>query len=235
MNEKLRQKLFEDILESAVHEYVNTTPTGLEEFMTGEEHVFSAAFERKMKQLIRSVGRWTWWRRHKGLARRLVAVSVVVLMAGSYSLMKVDAFRIPILTFFYEVGEKFSQIGAKPDDDAQTRKITDKFDEYLPTYVPDGFNLLKVLEYDDRCTLKYVNDDGREYALYFGKTIQHVAFDTENKDGSKTVDIDGTRVVIISKNKRIQAIMEKQGCKYTLVGDLSDYETVTILKSIKNF
>lgn len=243
MKQELKNEMFETMLRGAFQDYAKTAAPELE---TREElqargvelHSFSPEFEGKMKKLIRKTKRRAWWSDHRKRIQHTAAAFVVLIVAGGVLVTQVDAVRIPVVSFFISVSEKFSEI--QIGSSAESPMISERFDAYLPTYWPEGFVVESVNEGKDSIEVQYAKDDGSGYffVLTLSATSKGGAYDTENAEICKR-SIQGYPAVLIEKvkegNEYTQIIWTPKNGEYYIAGYLPAEEAVQMLESVQNF
>ena len=243
MKQELKNEMFEAMLRSAFQDHAKTAEPELE---TREElqaqgvelHSFSPEFEGKMKKLIKKTKRKAWWSDHRKRVQRTAAMFAVLIAAGGVLVTQVDAVRIPVMSFIISVNEKFSeiQIGSSGENSV----LSEKFQDYLPTYLPEGFVVENVNEERNSVEVQYVKEDGSGY--FFVLTISPAskggAYDTENAT-IREISIQGYPAVLIEKVKDgteyTQLIWVPKNGEYHIAGYLPAEEAVQMLESVQNF
>ncbi|WNX84670.1 DUF4367 domain-containing protein [Agathobaculum sp. NTUH-O15-33] len=225
---------FDKLIEIALDEYVELDENC--ELKTEEElrannikpHVFSLKFEKQMKRLIHSEQRRIWWVKHRSVFKRLTVCLVILITIGGVTIANVDAFRISFLSFFLQLDDTHSKVEVQKS----VPSISNEFNHYLPTYVPNGFAVSSVQEYkNDGIDIEYVNDEGQFYILQFKLQQSNASIDTENAYVQEFT-IQGTPALITEKDNRIAITWGINEHMYHLTGYISKDEAVKILESI---
>ena len=77
--------------------------------------------------------------------------------------MQSEAFRVPMMHFFADIKEKSTFFGVK-----QEVYLTEKFQDYEPQYVPDGFSVLQMKEDFEGFSIDYINEEtDQKYSFNF--------------------------------------------------------------------
>ncbi len=135
---------------------------------------------------------------------------------------------MPLLDFFYQVKEKSTFFGVSADSGG---KLTKNFQEYEPTYKPEGFVVTEVHEEEKKFWIKYENEKGSIYRFYFFNEVRDVALDTEDAMASD-VEINGRKTSIVEKDNETRFIMYEENSLFFLTGMLSLKEAYKIMESI---
>lgn len=191
-------------------------------------HVFSERHRKRMQKIFRKARRVEFYKEHRKRMIRIAASFLVIICASVVTVTQVEAFRMPLLDFFYQVKEKSTFFGVSTDNSA---KLTKNFQEYEPTYKPKGFAVVEVYEKEDRFSIKYEDGKGNVYRFYFFSQIRDAALDTEDAVASN-IEINGHKASVIEKGIEIKIIMYKNNSVCYLGGDLPFEEAYEIMKSI---
>lgn len=191
-------------------------------------HVFSERHKKRMQKIFRKARRVEFYKEHRKRMARIAASFLVIICASVITVTQVEAFRMPLLDFFYQVKEKSTFFGVSADNG---KKLTENFQEYEPTYKPKGFAVAEVHEEENKFYLIFVNGNGGTYKFYFFKEIKDFALDTEDAMVSD-IEINGNKASIIEKGNETKIIMYKKNMIFYLGGILSPEEAYKIMKSI---
>lgn len=103
------------------------------------EHEFSKEFERKMKRLIRFSKIRNPIKKMVIFHKRVVALIATIIILFS-SVMGISAVRAAVFGFISDVHEKFTHVFFGEGQSSQN--AADKFVNYEPSYIPEGFKLV---------------------------------------------------------------------------------------------
>ena len=134
------------------------------------DHEFSKRFTRRMNKLIHtySSGKANI-KSHIG-GKRWIAILAAVIMAFSMAL-SVSAVRETIYKFVSQAYQKYTQIFfSQTSSSSQTDSLI--FEAYIPSYIPDGFQLVDQ-EKDDIMMLQY--EKGKDFVSYNQEPIENVS------------------------------------------------------------
>lgn len=231
MNEDFKKKKSEYLLELALEEQLENDPEILN-FKSEDEletpHVFSKEHEKKMKEIFRAASRAERKAKNRKYFQRMAAGVAIMLCLSGFTVMNVEAFRVPVVEFLLDISEKYTLL--QPDTNSQT--LTKNFQIYEPTYVPVGFQVVELSEIEDRFSIDYSTEEQLWYTLIFCYNSRPLSIDTENTS-LETYTINGNKAVIIEKNGILNIIMYSGNSYYELMGNISYDEANKILKSIK--
>lgn len=195
-----------------------------------DKFVFSAAHEKNMKKIFRmarNARNRSVWRKQ---LLRAAACIFVVFGISTVTVLSVDAFRIPILSFFADVKEKATQyqITKKADN-----LLTEKFAEHEPSYVPNGFQVEYVNEKEDLFSILYANGaNGLWYEVCYSNDQSTLSFDTEEAETQADI-INGNQSIIVEKQGKIRITMYMNTAQVLLTGTIPLEEAKKVLQNIK--
>ncbi|MEY8355223.1 DUF4367 domain-containing protein [Lachnospiraceae bacterium 54-53] len=193
------------------------------------EYIFSIDHEAKMKEIFKLAEKKDKMYQRKKLYMKTVASIAIILFLTSLTIANVEAFRIPFMNIFSEIKEKSSIFGVSNGNNI---KLTKKFTDYEPTYVPQGFSVEFVKESDDTYMIQYVNEKlDQWYLLTFSLDAASVAMDTEDSV-VEYFELNKRQFTKITKGNDKRIIMYMNTSQYEVVGNI-DFDTIlNILQSI---
>lgn len=191
-------------------------------------HEFSEQHKKRMRKIFRKAKRIEFYKEHRKRIVKITASFLVIICASVITVTQVEAFRMPLLDFFYQVKEKSTFFGVSADSG---RKLTKNFQEYEPTYKPEGFVVTEVHEEDDEFFLKYEDEKGRMYKFCYFEKIKNFALDTEATMVSN-VEINGNKASIIEKGSETRIIMYEENSIFFLGGTISSEDAYKIIESV---
>lgn len=192
-------------------------------------HEFSEQHKKRMRKIFRKAKRIEFYKEHRKRIVKIAASFLVIICASVITVTQVEAFRMPLLDFFYQVKEKSTFFGVSADSG---RKLTKNFQEYEPTYKPEGFVVTEVHEEDDEFFLKYEDEKGRMYKFCYFEKIKNFALDTEATMVSN-VEINGNKASIIEKGSETRIIMYEENSIFFLGGTISSEDAYKIIESVR--
>ncbi len=191
-------------------------------------HEFSEQHKKRMRKIFRKAKRIEFYKEHRKRIVKIAASFLVIICASVITVTQVESFRMPLLDFFYQVKEKSTFFGVSADSGG---KLTKNFQEYEPTYKPEGFVVTEVHEEEKKFWIKYENEKGSIYRFYFFNEVRDVALDTEDAMASD-VEINGRKTSIVEKDNETRFIMYEENSLFFLTGMLSLKEAYKIMESI---
>lgn len=193
-----------------------------------EIHEFSKRHKEKMEELFKMAAqeenRKKRRRRFRRTAAGLAACFGVTICMGFTS----SAFRRPVLNFFTEVRETYSELLV---DKGEKNSVTKNFQEYEPDYVVEGFYVSSVEEKKEYFKIYYTNTEGGWYYVTCYKIAHSTYVDTEELIEG-TLNIGGEEAQIYDKGSYIQVVFYKDMHQLSVIGNIEIEEMEKILASI---
>lgn len=192
-------------------------------------HVFSERHNQRMKEIFKIAARAEKRRKRRRIVKRAVAGLAACICVSTCMVFSSSAFRIPVMNFFTDVKEKYSELVV---DKGTKTYVTKNFQEYEPRYVPKGFNVAEVVEEDNFFKIRYVNDNGQWYYFACYEYSHSANVDTENAV-KKEIETGENNITVYVKEGNIQAIMYQNFKQFVISGEIDLDEIQKIFESIK--
>ena len=208
----------------------------LSEQLTGGEREFSPGFQAAMDAIIAeeagrgrrgSVPGWT-------RQLRAAALALVCLTGLAFGAMRVEAIRLPLLGFFTGERESYTQVEFPSLEDNDT--FGGQIQDYLPTWLPEGYRLESVDEDSRFIHGLFVREDGEEEKVFLTATPRGGSSVLLDRQGAEVTQTEiGTRGAFIARrtsDQRVIVLMFDNRYVYTLTSYLSPEDAVAIMESI---
>lgn len=233
---ELRSKLFDAVLEEALREDFRLELEALPESAEGRAFAPSAELDRKIELLIRdSRHRVTWKKFHRNARRTAVAAAVLVAVSFG-SLMSVEASRNAIFNAIVSLRSDHAEIQFQDGESSGVQK-SGNVETFRPTYLPDGFTEMNVVESGMTFRTEYQNEKGISI-FFFQFPLSQTGtntIDTENTTHSK-IRIHGQEADLFqaetSKDKS-SIVWGNSTTSFILVSTLDSDELVRIAESVQ--
>ena len=200
---------------------------------TMEPVTFSPKFERKMDRLLRAQRKPYYPLVNTGFKKAVLAM-VVVLILMITMVFSVSALREPVIRFFVEVYEKFSQVFFQPPQEEEYFPATLEV-YYAPTWLPEGYHedADRILAVINLCQRFYVSETGNEIMIrQYTISSSALRIDTEDVQ-SKQAIVNGNAGLAYS-NKGIQNLTWNEGeYGFSISGPVTEADLLRIAESIQ--
>lgn len=230
---KISDKDFDKLISVAISKISdddNVEPKTDEELRSegGSAHEFSPAFEKQMKKLIRENQKQQFTTYRKKFRSRIRIAILAAILVCAAMMFSVSAFRTSIINFIFNSGEKSSTFTFND----VSPSISDTFDKYLPTYIPQGFAIDSIREIpQENIYIQLTNGNGTYYEVQCELHSSHLSIDTENGQITE-LKINNAYVTISERKDRIIAIYTINNIFYSISGNITKDVIIKILESI---
>jgi len=177
------------------------------------DHKFSRRFERKMKKLMKEERRTPKERKvYRGMKLAFAAIAVVALIAFS-SVMSVKAYRFRIVEFFVEVFTELTSYSVQEE-----RPDWDAIAMVEPSYLPEGYSVIRRSESDLECFVWYENSMGEKiHYMQTSNSSSNRLIDTETCV-EKKLSIQKQEVIVIKDADMYTVYWNDKEHVYSIIG-----------------
>lgn len=232
MNKKQEQERTETLLKWALEESLETNPDMLKyqsKDDVKDSYVFSEEYEQKLKKLYRMAERKEQRPKRMKKFRNMAAGIVVFLGISMVTVSQVEAFRVPIMRFFSAIQKESTFFGIRKDDG---QKVTEKFQEHEPSYIPEGYMILDVVEGKDYFRITYGDlQDSKQYMFIFQSHKDSVSVDTE-EGNYESIEIAEKQAHYIQEGDRIRVLLDDAEHRYYISGNIPLEEVEKVFESL---
>ncbi len=116
----------------------------------------SERFEIKMQRLVKKRQK-PLWNCVNTAGKRVASVTIAFVLMFTLSL-SVEAVRSSLLELIIQIGEDFSNVYVDNSSDSDLPQIIEE--KYLPTYIPEGYEVSKVEDNVNILRYEYINSEG---------------------------------------------------------------------------
>lgn len=191
----------------------------------------SPEFDRKMKRLLfRRKIRYDVF--FNTVGKKVAAIILCVVIAGTTTVMSVDALRDGLFELIEKVYTQFSQITFEPIQ--STYSATEVFEEYSITNIPEGFTL-ETEHINESLFNKEQVFTSDEHLVCFGQRLAEKADFSVDTEGIPTEIIEyGGKEFLCFSNKGIQYALWTEGdYAFIIHSDLSMEQVLEMAVSVK--
>ena len=196
-----------------------------------EDISFSPELEKNMARLLRSQRKP--YRKLLDFPCKKVIAACLTGFILTGVLVSCTIIREPMVAFFTNVYEKFTEFFFSDDAQDAASKVIEEI--RMPTYVPEGYELVEepiLMGENDGIRIVWKNQ--KETKIIFSQLLlgSKTTIDTENSE-IKVIDIE-TTISVMEKNNRTFVFWNDNTYAYTLItSDISEDDIVKIVKSVK--
>ena len=232
-NKQSNQERSEELLRMALEDHVIQTESELKKKddlqKSDKLHQFSPEFEKRFEGMLRKSKLEKKKRERRRLFTRIAACFLLVVGVGAITVASVDAIRIPFMSFLLSIGQESAEMVS---DSRNNVPVSDGYINLYPTYIPSGYVMISLSEYDNGYSVAYQNDQGSMFQLDCYEANDRFSLDAEDSD-LQQIDINGFEATISSRDGRIVVTWPTISYTYILAGDIAKESAQNILKSVQ--
>ncbi|WP_461815752.1 DUF4367 domain-containing protein [Faecalimonas sp.] len=223
----MNDKLLEDAIKIAVEKDYKKEVTN---FPQKDSHTFSLAFEEKMRPLLHRDSIIVY---HRPRKFRYILVAVLVLLFGGMTVLANPDIRERVGTYFEQLFDDHTDVSF----DAPKQAKKQEFVKVKPTYLPEGYELIKKTfnKQTQEYILSFVNENG--YALHYTQSIPEQWENSPNSitsDGvpAKKINVGGFPGYLLSDEHGVYSLIYVTDNYIFYVGGKTESEE--LIKMIKS-
>lgn len=165
---------------------------------------------------------------------RAAAAVLAVTITFSVAMLSVQAFRVRVFNLLIDMEDKYTSFQLREDNPDDGEDLTINWtDAYIPTYIPDGYEISDVTNLSSIKGITYNNAEGNVILYKEFSSNTNVAVDSEDASRVETIEINGRTGTLIVKNSLVSVVWEMDGKLFLIQADTSVDETVKIAEGIK--
>ena len=237
---KYQAQYEEGLLGMLVDSYMDILGEGLlEEAEAARQNPAFALSEKDRSRFLKAVTRhyrrqefFAWLKAGRQALKVAGIVICILSVAFMVSYITVEAFRIKANNFFIETHSRYTELSPQEPGGIDLSAFDDEVKEALPTYLPEGFELVKLDDGGLHITAEYYSGDRFiVYGRYFAGT-GNPRVDTENTDYTNYIEINGCKAFLVEKDGKISLNWYASSYRYSLKGQITREEIIEMAKSV---
>lgn len=191
----------------------------------------SPEFDRKMNRLffLRKIRYDIFF---NTVGKRVAAIIICVVIAGTTTVMSVEALRDGLFELIEKVYTRFSEITFEPVQ--STYSMPEVFEEYSITNIPEGFTL-ETNYLNKNLFIKEQKFTNEVHSIRFGQHLAEKANFSVDTEGTTTETIEyGDKEILCFSNKGIQYALWTEGdYAFIIHSDLPMEQVLEMVASVK--
>ena len=203
------------------------------EYMPSNESI--AKFTKLLDQELKKSRKGKKKRRNSRIMSRIAVAALAILVVFFSAVLSVRAFRVQVLNFLINVESKYTsvQLGDNGNDGNQGLAVN-WTNAYVPTYIPDGFEITNVSNTDAVKTIIYTNKKDNSLTIIYSEYTSGgtVAIDTEGTSTVQKIKINGNDGTFSIKNDTVTISWIMDGRLFSVQGQLSQEEAEKLADSV---
>lgn len=173
----------------------------------------------------------------KSISSKVAIFFLVITISFAALMFSVDAIRIKVLNFIVEVEEKYTSVQIDEKNEnlefaPDTEIPAEWTDYYLPTYIPNLFQLSKVESFGETKIIFYMDNNNREIQFSWSPNSSSFQIDTEGAD-SENISINGAEAMLVTKEGLTTVLWFDQENTYFILGKVDEKELIKMAESIQ--
>lgn len=166
-----------------------------------------------------------------------VAVAMLAGIVVFFTAMTtVGAFRTQVMNFWLDIRPEYTAFKLKGSNDATgaSSMVVNWTNAYVPTYIPDGYEVSSLSYSAGNKTIVFVNDAEEKYIIYRElDESSNPVVDTENASRFEAIRINGRSGTLIVKNGMVTIVWETDARLFVIQAQTSVDTAVKIAEGVK--
>jgi hypothetical protein len=191
-----------------------------------EPHVFSKGYKRKLKKTIKEYSRTPMQKRLANIGKYAAAILIAFILTNSILIATVQAYREKVFETIVTVYDRFTSIIIKVEE-----PISEGLSFTEPSYIPDGFEVIKDKQTDITRKINYMN--GNRIIIYMQDIITNaeIRIDTEGTT-IEEMKINNQIIKYVFNKDMYIAYWNDDNFIYSVNAEVSFEELVKIIEGI---
>lgn len=166
--------------------------------------------DKKIQKALNNSAKGIKKKHRKKAIIRVASVILVLLACVSVATLSVKGFREKIWEFLTNIGNpSYSLFVSSGDDDAN--KLSAYEGQYIPTWIPDGYEVSQVNNSSYAKAITFKNSDGKtiSYTEYPKGNDAQFYIDKESSDSYEVSTVNGREVIVATKNGVVTLVVKE--------------------------
>lgn len=232
----------QELLEKALFSYV-----GYHHVQNLNQELDTSRNEIETMEIPKSLDKWFYeynntlnskYRKNKYMnifrivTNKVAIIFLILVISLTILTVSVDAFRAEVFNLIIESNEKY--LGIKVEEKDSTIAPRELKGDYMPNYIPEGFELDSVEEYGETRIITYINKN--EQKILFNKASNGTSFQIDSENSiKKDIDIKGMKAIALIKEDSNTLFWNNEESSFYIFSDIKLEELIKIAESlIKN-
>jgi len=175
-------------------------------------------------------------RPHLLKAINIVAVAMLAVIFVFFAAMTtVQAFRAKVMNLWLDIRPEYTAFKLKGNGDAaEGSMVVNWTNAYVPTYIPEGYEVSSMSYSVGNKTLVFVNDVEEKHIIYRElDESNNPVVDTENASRFEAIRISGRNGTLIEKNGMVTVVWDMDGVLFMVHAQTSVEAAVKIAEGVR--
>ena len=204
------KRVLKNVLEDMCEENDKVFLKEIEEIKNEPRFANTKDTDKKIQKALSDSAKGIKKKHRKKAIVRVASVILVLLACVSVATLSVKGFREKIWEFLTNIGNpSYSLFVSSGDDDAN--KLSAYEGQYIPTWIPDGYEITSVGNNEYHKTIDFKNSNGKtiSYTEYPKGNDAQFYIDKESSDSYEVINVNGREIIIASKNGVITLVVKE--------------------------
>ena len=236
LNKDYEDALFRLIVNSAAEEEGKLLLAENEHLNSGEDGLPSVESIRTFSRLLDAHLKKKKKAGKSALLSGLIKVAVTVFtLAAVFSalMLTVEAFRVEVLNFLISIESEYTLFKLGYDDQEAEKLIVDWKNAYVPTYIPEGYNVSDVSYSDTAKKITLENKADGSFIIYTQSESGSISIDTENASLIEMIKINNEDGTLSVKDSIATLVWKMDNSIFIVQGKISKDEAIKIAENVK--
>ena len=170
----------------------------------------------------------------QALNKVAIAMLIVLVILGA-TVMTVEAVRVRALNFLMDIQQEYTSFQLKDSSGISEGEnpIVDWRQAYVPTYIPEGYEVSATSQNDNYKKIEFKNSQGT-LINYMELSLDHQpTVDTENASVFETITINGHEGALVVKNSLVTIIWAMEDRMFMIRGEIEKDMVIKIAEGVK--
>ncbi len=202
------------------------------EFQPSEVAVqkFSRQLNAHLKKPKAYAGRRRIW---QALNKAAIAMLIMLVILGA-TVVTVQAVRVRVLNFLMDIQQEYTSFQLEDTDkEGNTTTAIDWHQAYVPTYIPDGYEVNAISDSEPLKRIEFKSPQGALITYMELSEGNKSALDTENASAFEPVSINGHEGTVVVKNSLVTVIWTMSDRIFMIRGQMEKDTAVKMAEGVK--
>lgn len=167
----------------------------------------------------------------QALNKVAIAMLIVLVILGA-TVVTVEAVRVRVLNFLMDIQQEYTSFQLKDSGKGGSTSI-DWHKAYVPTYIPDGYEVSAISNSEPLKRIEFKNPQGMLITYMELSEGNKPALDTENASAFEPVSINGHEGSLIVKNSLVTVIWSMNDRMFIIRGQMEKDIAVKMAEGVK--
>lgn len=193
---------------------------------------FGKQLDTRRKKTQSYAGKQRLW---QALNKAAIALLIMLVILGA-TVVSVQAVRVKVLNFLMDIQQEYTSFQLKDSSGISEGEnpIVDWRQAYVPTYIPEGYEVSATSQNDNYKKIEFKNSQGT-LINYMELSLDHQpTVDTENASVFETITINGHEGALVVKNSLVTIIWAMEDRMFMIRGEIEKDMVIKIAEGVKS-